>query len=264
MAVFVSASDENAGKNQRSLFFFGGWVAPEPDWYNGLTPAWQKQVLDGPPKIPYLHMTEIRRPEWRAQYGLSRPDADSRIDAAVDLIDKFSSLYPIGIDVNAGLFRDQLNEIKIVAASGGAKTFEPDYMCFLGYAYLVLSYVQKTHPEAERVDFVVERKTGVTKLIEEFHSHLAPDLEAIGSKHLVPLVGELIPGGKDRAPLQAADMLCWHTGRAYHPETMDADDIRRYKKFSRRKGHRVPMSEELIQQLKAAFSQRFPNKRVQM
>src|SRR5579862_4656280 len=60
MAVFVSASDETAGRGQADLFFFGGWLGPEEDWSRFFVPAWQERVLDGPPKIPYLHMTDIR------------------------------------------------------------------------------------------------------------------------------------------------------------------------------------------------------------
>jgi len=68
MAVFISASDEAAGKNQRDPFLFAGFVAPEKDWSRFLAPAWQERVLDGPPSIPYLHMTDIRSPQWRSDY----------------------------------------------------------------------------------------------------------------------------------------------------------------------------------------------------
>jgi hypothetical protein len=45
MAVFLSASDENAGKDHRSMFFYGGLLAPVKDWMYLFTPAWQKQVI---------------------------------------------------------------------------------------------------------------------------------------------------------------------------------------------------------------------------
>jgi len=37
MAVFVSGSDESAGKNQRDTFFLGGFVGPQDDWSCFLT-----------------------------------------------------------------------------------------------------------------------------------------------------------------------------------------------------------------------------------
>jgi len=128
--------------------------------------------------------------------------------------------------------------------AGGAKTFEPDYICFLGYAFFVLNYIAQWHPEAEKVDFIVERNGPITKHIQEFHSHLDVNLQAVGCASLAPLVGEMIPAGKDRIPLQAADLLCWHTARARQPKTMDAADIRRYSRLAYRKGcnYRFPKS----------------------
>jgi hypothetical protein len=259
MAVFLSASDENARRTRQGHFFLGGWVASEEDWSRFFTPAWQERVLDGPPPIPYLHMTEMRSQRWRSEYGLSKLQADDRIDEALAVIDTMPSLYPIGIYIDGGYFREELKETKIVVSSGGAKIFEPDYICFLGYAYTLLRYLEAVHPEAERIDFLVERNGDVTKHIQEFHSHFAHDLEAIGKGSLVKLVGELIPSGKERAPLQAADVLCWHTGRAREPETMDASDVRRYKLLAHRKGTRLPFSNSNIVRLKSELLERAPN-----
>jgi hypothetical protein len=264
MAVFVAASDENAGQNQRERFFLGGWLAPEDDWSRFFAPAWQERVLDGPPRIPYLHMTDIRSSGWRAERGLSRLDADGRIDAAITLIDGTMSLLPIVIDADAGHFRDQMKGTKIVVKSGAAKNFEPDYICFLGYAFHVLNHLEEFHPEAEKVDFVVEVNGEITKHIQEFHSHFPADLQTIGRESLIKLVGELIPAGKDRIPLQAADVLCWHIGRARQPETMDADDVRRYQKLTRRQGIRVTLSEDMIEALRSAVLQRAPNKHIRI
>src|SRR5437867_6435711 len=107
MAVFVSGSDETSGKTQRDSFLFAGWVAPEEDWSRYFAPAWQERVLDGPPIIPYLHMTEMRSRSWRDQFGISQLDADDRIDEALRLIDTMQSLYPVGIKVDAGHVRDR-------------------------------------------------------------------------------------------------------------------------------------------------------------
>jgi hypothetical protein len=237
---------------------------PRRDWSRFFAPAWQERVLDGPPSIPYLHMTEMRSRKWRAEHGLSELDADDRIDEAITLIDTMASLYPIGIDVHAGHFRDELREQKVVVSSGGAKNLEPDYICFVGYAYLVLKYLERFHPEAEKVDFVVERNGDITKHIQEFHSHLAADLESLGEPSLVKLVGELIPAGKERIPLQAADVLCWHTGRARQHGTMDINDIRRYRKLIRRRATRIPLTKEMISQIKQAFLQRATDNRMRI
>jgi hypothetical protein len=251
MALFVSGSDESAGRTQRDTFIFGGWLAPEPDWSRFFAPAWQERVLDGPPKIPHLHMTDIRSPRWRDQYGISKLDADDRIDSAIHLIDTMASLYPIGIRVDAGFLRDRFANIKVKTPRPNAKAsaFEPDFTCFLFYSWIALNYLKLFHPDAEKLDFVVERNGAVTKHIQDFHSTLAENLGALGDASLADLVGEIVPGGKDRVPLQAADVLCWHTARAQHPETMDSADRRRYSILAHREGTYQEFTHEQISQM---------------
>lgn len=151
--------------------------------------------------------------------------------------------------------------MQIKPEPGRAKTkFEPDYISFLVYAFLVLNYIEQRHPEAEKVDFLVERNGKVTKYIQEFHSHLALNLEALGKGRLARLVGNMIPAGKDRVPLQAADVLCWYAARSRKPETMDSADIHRYLKLLRhRKGvnHKVPKKQ--ISKILASLSRRAKN-----
>ncbi len=93
MAVFTSFSDE-AETGSLSHFLVSGYIAEEKNTWSLLAGAWQERVLDGPPKIPYLHMTQIRNKEWRAKQGnlISIPDAESRIEAAVDLLSKCGGL----------------------------------------------------------------------------------------------------------------------------------------------------------------------------
>jgi hypothetical protein len=253
MAVFLAGSDESAGKDQRDPFFFGGFVGPKDDWSRFFVPAWKERVLDGPPAIPYLHMTDIRSPQWRAKYGLSRLQADDRVDEAFNLLDTMPTFYPVGICVNAGHLRDKFASSKVVAATGAPRPFEPDYLCFLGYAFVVLSYVRANHPEAKRVDFVIERKQHVTRYVREFHSQLALCLQALREPSLSSLVGELLPGGKEVVPLQAADVLCWHSAR--QEGTMDAADRRRYSKLAHRFGCRIEITNAELSRIDDALSQ---------
>lgn len=253
MAVFVSASDENAGKNERDTFLFAGWVAPEEDWSRFFAPAWQERVLDGPPAIPYLHMTEIRSEEWRKKHGISLAEAEDRVDNAFTVIDTLSSLFPIGISLDAGFLRDRLADAIITAPTGGKRPFDPDYLCFIGYVYYVLNYLAHKHPEAEKVDFVIEKNGPITRYIQHFHSTIADNLEALRQPHLARLLGDLLPASKDRVPLQAADVLCWHTARAQHSETMDAADIRRYNTIAKRDGCHWRMPNEMVLELVQAL-----------
>jgi hypothetical protein len=250
MAAFVSASDENTDGRD---FFFGGLLAPEQDWSRYFVPAWQTRVLDGPPLIPYLHMTEIRSRAFRDQYGLTKLQADDRLDQAVSVISQLESLRAIGIDVNSAHFRKEMKAIKFRAKTGGAKNYHQDYLCFCTYAFAVLRYLDQWNPEVEKVDFIVERNGEITKHIQEFHSNLATNASLLHRSNLARLVGDLIPAGKDRIPLQAADVLCWHLGRARHPETMDDDDIRRHNALASIPGMRVPLDKPLLAKLRKMY-----------
>src|SRR5437773_7905334 len=68
--VFVSGSDESAGRDQRCPFHYGGFVAPEEDWSRWVAPAWQERVLDGCPQLEFLHLTEMQNPKGRAKLGI--------------------------------------------------------------------------------------------------------------------------------------------------------------------------------------------------
>jgi len=59
MAVFVGNSDESGVADLRGHYLVGGLIGCESNWPY-LDRAWQERVLDGPPRIPYLHMREVR------------------------------------------------------------------------------------------------------------------------------------------------------------------------------------------------------------
>jgi hypothetical protein len=255
MAVFVSASDESAGKHERDTFVFAGWLGPEKDWADFFVPAWDERVLSGPPRIPYIHMTELRSKRWREEYGLSVKDVDDRLDAACVLLDQMATLHPIRIVIDAGEFRDEFDQTRVISTTQkqfASTKFEPDYVCFLAYAWAVLRYLAEYHPEAEKVDFIVERKHTVTNYIQDFHVQLSQALQALGSPELARLVGELMPGDKERVSLRAADVLCWHCARREKLETMSHGDKLRYKTIAYHKGVRIEFSKDLVMQMKAA------------
>ena len=201
-------------------------------------------------------MTEIRDWKFRKKYGLSRQEADDRVDQAVAIIVAMSQRRDLragGIDVNSLHFRQEMKKIRFRSKSGGVKKYHPDYGCFNAYAYALLLYIEQWHPDAERVEFIVERNGEITKHIQEFHSHLSRYLTIKNKPHLAKMVGELLPVGKDNSLAQAADVLCWHMGRARRPETMSDDDMGRYNLLADIEGFRVPLDESLVSDLRNAF-----------
>jgi hypothetical protein len=236
MAVFVAASDESAGNNRQDPFILSGWVASENDWSNIFAPAWQKLVLDGPPTIDYLHMVDIRSRQWREDKGLLEADAEKRVDDAIAILSQAQFIYPIGLTVSGSDIQEAFSSVTIRASKRKTSPFEPDYLCFLGYAMLTLEYVHQTHPDCEKVDFIVEKNGKVTDFIRHFHSTLREGFIGQNRRHLADLVGDLLPVSKDRIPAQAADVLCWHTARGRNPSAMSVKDYKRYELLAHRQG----------------------------
>jgi hypothetical protein len=255
--VFLAASDESDGGNHRSQFWHGGWVGPETDWYNCYVPAWQERVLEAKPDIPYLHMTDIRDPEWLSKHGVSWHEAQDKMDEAAILLDQMGSLYPVTMDANAGAFLDAHGKKKVIQNAGDKKPsrFLIDHFSFNAYVFAVLSYVHHMHPEAEKVDFMVERKDGVWEKLKQFYEGFGDGLDYIKMPELKKYMGEFIPVGKDRAPVQMADMLCWHVSRA-DLGLLKGRDVLRANTIFNRKGKRIPLADELHGKMAQAFAEK--------
>jgi hypothetical protein len=114
--------------------------------------------------------------------------------------------------------------------TGGVIEMGPEYLGFIEYAYLVIDSVHKVIPETEKVDFLVERNGPFTTNLKHFYDGIPEFLESIGKANLIPLLGEIIPGGKDRSPLQAADVFCWHLRRDSE-KSLSGVDLERWEKL---------------------------------
>jgi hypothetical protein len=255
MAVFVAASDETTGATHRHPFMRAGFLAPLDDW-TLLTAQWDTRVLAGPPRIPYLHMTEIRSPKFLAAWNLDQVDADRRVDEAFKVISEWPSLTPVGMTVDSAHLYDNYTD-KVLLTSGAKKKFVPDYLAFTSYAYAAILFCQQFRPDMERVDFVVERNGELTDHIKDFYVGMATACEANGHPELIQFLGDLIPAGKDRVPLQAADVLCWHTQR-YEKGTLDAKAIEQFSDIAKREGVRFEYNASILAELWGNFHEPEP------
>ena len=246
MAVFIAASDETLGGSHRSPFRRCGFLAPANDW-ELFAERWDDRVLAGPPRLPHLHMTEIRRPEWRGEYGLTESEAERRVDEAFAVISLTPSLTPVGTGLNSGFIYDTITK-PVMLQSGAKKKFIPEYVAFPAYVYMVLYFCHLRRPDAEKVDFLVERNGEITDHLKEFYMGIPHSLEYIGLPQLIPLMGEIIPGDKDHVPLQAADVLCWYT-RRYNDGNLDAKGLMRYSDIANRIGPRFDLPDSHLTEL---------------
>jgi len=257
MAVFTSFSDESAGKTKSDKFLFAGWIGPLADWQDFFAPAWDERVLAGPPRIEYLHMTDIRSPLWRESNGITEQDANNRINGACTILDQFINLHPLRVVIRGDFFHNEFSDIRVTNPKRkqfNSSKYEPDYLAFFAYAWAALKYLSIEYPEVEKLDFVVEQKTTVSEHIKNFHAELPIALEALGSPELARLVGSITFGDKFRSPLQAADVLAWHCARREKPKTMSRDDIKRYICMTNHRGRRIVLSKAILHKLRNAFN----------
>jgi hypothetical protein len=226
VAVFVAFSDEADVGDKSGKFVVCGYVADEEEW-PCFARAWQERVLNGPPKLPYLHTNPLRNYEWRQEYGngISLNDAEYRLDEAVRVLRSMGPMSALGSTIlksDLDVFARHFNKRKKIPLGLN----EPDYFCFIAYAVLVLGEVYKNYPLAERVNFVVSRKETITHHLPGFRDDIREWLKDT-YPHLASLVGDLIPASmEEQLPLQGADVLGWHLQRHF-ANRLDATDYRR-------------------------------------
>jgi hypothetical protein len=268
MAVFVCAADETADQNPRGNFVYAGFSAPVDIWEGTFAAAWNERVLQGPPQIPYLHMTDIRSAKWQAKHGLTATEVSKRLDEASRVIRSTGALIPVAISVPEQEFIDLLRQpVRMVnSPQYRVTTLEADHLCFLYFALTQLHWIYDAYPDVERVDFWIERNDPITTNLGQYFADLPAALEFIGRPHLVPLVGELNLVGKDRIPAQVADMFGWHV-RNDARHTLDNDGTRRYwrmldggtGKLTTRHGHKAKLDRPLLEKLATGFARRLAN-----
>src|SRR5262249_40011 len=150
--------------------------------------------------------TEIRSPKWRARHGLSERQANYRLDEASRVIRSMGSLIPVTVSVDEGEYNRILRQ-PFNPKPNQVAQLEPDYIFFLYFAIVQLHWIHDARPDVEKVNFWVEQNGRVTRHLQGFHRSLAKTLEEIDLPQLAPLVGEMLPVGKERIPAQAADIL---------------------------------------------------------
>jgi hypothetical protein len=236
MMVFLSASDETSSEG---FFHHAGYVASLATWTELVIPAWQEKVLKGPPRLDEFHVTDLRSRAWREEHGFTEESAEARIEAAVDVLSQAEGLLAVRSTIDDTHFKNRSAGLlfKLNDPLRKPTYFQVDYPSFHGYIYIVLMMCA-AYPKAEKVDFVIEKKKEVFPAIHDFHEGLAESFKKFGVPRFAELVGELIPGDKKRIPLQAADLLCWHTQRlaasARNPAITFSDvDSQRLSKLAR-------------------------------
>lgn len=251
--IFTAAGDETERGDQTGMFLFGGWVAPFRHWEEQVAPLWEERVLNGRPVLPYFHTAELLSRQGRAKHGLTKKQAAARIDKAITVVRKIRSLAPALTHLDGGHFREVFKSSKIIrpTTQPGIYQFEPDYMGFIGFVHGAFDYVSAKHPEAEQVDFLIEKKQGVTNKMQEFYDTMPDALRTRGRADLIRLLGKFIQGDKKRVPLQVADLLLWHARIVKSQECRPIDRRRFIRLTEGREGVVKTMPPEELEAMEA-------------
>jgi len=246
MPVYTAYSDESGVADLAGEFLVCGYLGTEPVW-DCVRRAWQERVLDGPPKILDLHMTDIRSSYWRAKVGMAFNDSEIRVAEAVRVIYSTGALDAVASVIK----RSMLHEVfPKQTGSRRSKTGldNPDYVCYMAYFQLVLNRVKKLHPDATKVNFVFaekqETKKGMEMVVEATRRLFAAE---------DPEVAELFGECKSSTPekeigLQAADLISWHLQCNYRGGFPPTDENRMWYLLKRRDGDLHEWSKEVLQE----------------
>lgn len=233
MPVYVSFSDESGSGDGKGIFLVAGYLAKHTDWPH-FSRCWNEQIIQSPPPIPYLHMTDIRSDAWRSKHGISREQGTDKIRLAVNLIDRCEFLEPFIGSVDERHY----SEIKNLFTAEGIKLQKhgglADYPAFAAYAHSILNDIASRDPEVTKVNFNISRKKHIDRYIRnDLRDELIATLSTTNAK-LSGLVGDIVPlSMEEHLPLQAADLLCWHLQRTY-AATFDDEDLENLKIFQKR------------------------------
>jgi hypothetical protein len=256
---FVCAADESADSGN---FFYGGFAAPAMDWDGCFSAAWRERVLDGPPSIPYLHMTDIRDWNWQTKYSLTPWQAESRVAAAAEVIRSTGSLIPVIFWANRKEYDSILRQPFNPGRGRKKAPLDPDYICFAWFALTQLQWLHERYgSDIGKVHFWVERNRPTTARMSGFHHSLLGAVDYIKRPYLAPLIGDFLEVSKQTIATQAADALAWHA-RNNRRGTLDTVGVGRYWRMTEsgfgtlkgRYGHRGGMTEGDMRKLAAAFA----------
>ena len=134
MALFTLACDESWGKPEQGMFYRAGLLAPEEDFANYFIPAWRERVLNAPPSIPFLHLTQIYNAEWATKHRLGRVGANDKVAAAIGVMAQLGSVYLLAGRIPAKYAETAFQQVKVEVDSGEPpRDFHPEFPLFTSF-----------------------------------------------------------------------------------------------------------------------------------
>lgn len=201
--MFLQAvSDDSISQNGEQRLYMAGYLNYADDWAR-FADAWADE-LAAAPSISHLKMVEAQnlRGPFR---GWTEQQKDEKLASLARVIRHFR---PISFDVSISV--KDFNAIVKPHAPYGLAT--PYFPCLFAVVASVARFMQQSGSKLP-IDFIFDEQHGVGDDFQHYFQFMARNLPN-GARKLVngsPIFKE----DKTYLPLQAADMLAWHTRREY-------------------------------------------------
>jgi hypothetical protein len=225
LSVYVSYSDESSVMDGKGQFIIAGVVADERYWPT-FSRRWAEEILDTVPKIPYVHMIDLRSKEWRYEHGLCWEQQLQKVNQAIKIICEEKSVGVFMGSMPEARWTAFKNRVEAEGTSIGRHKGLADYPCFTTYVTAVLNQVAyDLQGHLQKISFVVSRKRYASHYLQtDVKTAIDRKLKA-DHPELAIFFGDIIPlSMEDHPPLQAADVVCWHLNRAY-AEKLEGSEI---------------------------------------
>lgn len=218
--------DSGSGGDSR-FYVLGGYVASIAEW-QGFAERWQ-EVLDLEPRLEYFKMSQAE--SLRGNFlGFTAVQRDERVSRFIDVI-MAHDLREASVAIPHAEFCEVLEPLLLKAHSS------PYYFAFVAMVTALSGYYRHGGLSREIVDFVFDIQQGKQTRMESLYGSFRgwyPKWQ-LGNVHYRT--------DQDSLPLQAADLIAWHTrrflcageGTRNELKRLHADRSRWYRRILKRK-----------------------------
>ena len=208
---FKAYIDDSGSDSTSPIFVLAGFAATDTQW-TAFAADWQA-VLDLPPKIEYLKMSDAARfaGEFARHRGWDEAKRDDRLVALARVIRKHTT-----VRVSAWIRRgDFEREIKSLPSTVRRLSTDNPYIMLFQQMVLAVATFGDRHGIVEPCEFTFDRQQSFEKEAEQWWPVFKQILASSPRSDIAKFVGDMPSFGDEKVdlPLQAADLYAWQVRR---------------------------------------------------
>jgi hypothetical protein len=251
--VYVAYSDESGSGDGRGHFLVAGYGADEREWPE-FSQLWLEQIIQSVPRIPYLHMVEIRSEAWRKRNGITKDEAHEKVKRAIKLILNTKFIEPYIGTMNQVHYSGLKGFFSSRGYSIGRHQGAADIPCFFTYAFSLIHNVAVRKPDIHKITFNISNKKTIENYIRRDVREAMVAYFETTNPYLATLLGDVLPLPMEmNMPLQAADVLCWHLQRKIHANNSTQEEKEDIAAFVNKGICGLELTESMLREVSAAI-----------